>query len=75
MDDGEFIVYVIYDHPTDFPEHFVVRRWVIDDSGHRPMEIASLCDSITEARDEIPAGLIRFPREPQEHPSIVESWI
>jgi hypothetical protein len=40
---------IIYDHPLDYPDHFVVRVWDMDDS-LSPRPVGALCGSLPEAR-------------------------
>lgn len=70
----EEIGWTIYDHPKDYPHHWAVRRWMIDDGKVIAFPVACLCDSLEEAREQIPVGTICFPREPEDDLVIVESW-
>ena len=67
--------WTIYRHPIDFPQHIAVRQWWVSDLGlvHRPIVV--LCDSVEEAREQIPAGAICFVREDEDDPSIYETWM
>ena len=56
--DGPLEMFVVYDHPKDYPGHFVVRRW----SGDRPTEDFAIADTIEKARAEVPMGLHRMPK-------------
>jgi hypothetical protein len=47
------LCYVIYEFPTDYPNHFVVRKWVNDE----PDEHAWLADNLADARKLVPDGL------------------
>lgn len=69
--DGLLEMFVIYDHPRDYPGHFVVRRW----SGDRPTDDFAIADSIEIARTHVPSGLCRLPHQPGEDDVIVETWI
>jgi hypothetical protein len=66
-------VWVIYDHPADFPEHFVVRKWY----GLQPEDFALGFRSVAEARCYIEAagGCFCMPRSAREDAVILESWI
>lgn len=68
-------MYTVYEHPTDFPEHYVVRvltivprRVVID-------PIGCLCDTLAEARTQIPWGMVNVGRDPTDDPAIKETWV
>lgn len=73
---AEVSQYVIYDHPADHPDHFVVREWTI---GKGPAPVPSdnfiLAASLEEARTHIPEGLVQIGRMPNDDPVIVEVWI
>lgn len=67
--------WVIYDHPKDFPEHFVVRRWTIRLHYAIPTQSYNLATSLEDARKFIPAGLVRTLPTPDDDPVIMEVWI
>lgn len=67
--------YAIYDHPRDFPDHFVVREWLIKDGQVTPAEECWLTQTLEDARALIPRGMYNFGRYPQDDPVIVEVWI
>ena len=70
------LMYTVYHNPSDFPGKFVVRRHAV-----RPGFVAAeqtamaVCDSLDEARQALPPGLVSLGREPQDDPVIVESWV
>jgi len=63
-------IWVIYDHPTDFPDRYVARRFQNDRPTAQFVEGATL----DEVREKLPFGLAQFPRHPQDDPKIVETW-
>jgi hypothetical protein len=70
-------IWVIYDHPEDYPDHWVVRRQQIQ---ALRQDIATyglpiLCQTLDEARQRIPPGRTRIVRHPQDVPCIYETWI
>lgn len=68
--------YAIYDHPSDFPNHFVVREWrIIGDRGPEPAEDCWLTKTLEEARAIIPDGFCCIGRLSGDDPAIVEVWI
>ena len=74
--EGVLEMFTIYDHPSDFPDHFVLRRWVITSPGQaHPSLAAKFFDTIEEAREAVPPGLIRTERTENDDPTIVETWI
>lgn len=67
-------IWTIYDRPSDYPHHFVVRRWNIADP-EMPSDFQALADSLEDARALIPKGLVRINRNPGDDERIVESWL
>ena len=51
--------WAIYDHPKDYPDKFVVRRWKIEAGVVTPDPECHLADSLLEARLFIPDRLVR----------------
>lgn len=69
-------LWVIYDHPSDYPNHFVVRRQRVNaDSTISLDSHCFLTVTIAEARSHIPSGLTRVPRSAEDSPVIVETWL
>lgn len=72
------LMWVVYDHPKDFPHHFVIRRWVLDLSeGQMSAEQdAILCASLAEAHfalRDAGARVMIDSRDPD--PAIAEVWV
>jgi hypothetical protein len=68
-------MWIVYDHPTDHPDHFVARKWLINSEGQHPTR--EIIDSITleGLRAQLPPGLVCLPRDPTDPPKIVEVWL
>jgi hypothetical protein len=64
-------LYVIYDHPRDYPESFVVRRWDLE----IPREVVGTAPTLEAARELVPPGLYNLERYEGDDPNIVEVWI
>lgn len=67
-------MWVVYDHPRDYPDNVVVRTWY----GEYATSELSLHGSLTEAREHIIAtlgGSARLARASSDDPCIVETWI
>lgn len=67
-------IYVIYDHPLDFPDLFVCRVW----HGERiaeaePLMVAATLDEIRDALEA--RGLVNMGRYAEDDPAIAEAWI
>ena len=72
---GEFTQYVIYDHPADHPEYFVVRPWDIGKAGAIPRKAAGLFVTLDSARAYCEQfGMVRLERSPGDDPKIIEVW-
>jgi hypothetical protein len=70
-------IWVIYDHPTDQPEFYIARKWLIRWGNSTPTPTAELRAGLTlaEVRNKLPYGLVRLERNPNDDAKIVESWI
>ena len=69
---------VVYDHPKDFPDKYVTRVWEAAQGVLTPSQDARLFASLASARRSIRRdhpGLIRLPRQSDDDPCIVETWI
>lgn len=71
------IFYTIYDHPTDFPHSFVVRRWTVI-NGPEFVKVADLLPyavgpTLDAVRAVLPEGLYNLGREKDDDPSIAET--
>lgn len=64
-------MFTVYDHPKDYPKHFVVRLWDMD----RWTPQFSLHNTLEEAREAIPADMVMLVRHPDDDPNIVEVWL
>lgn len=64
-------IWVIYKHPKDFPNKYVVRHWI----NENPTKTMYTANTLEEIRKKIPQGLTLLPRFPQDDPKIVEVWL
>jgi hypothetical protein len=69
-----FRMYVIYDHPTDYPFGFVVREHLITPGQSRP-GMAWTATTLDEARAFVPKSAQRLPSSPDDDPKIIEVWM
>jgi len=68
----EITAWVIYDHPTDFPDHFVARKYLYD----APTQDMLQSENLNHLREEMhKLGLVCIPRSPSDDAKIVETWI
>ena len=67
-------IYTVYDHPTDYPDNFVVRLFLND----KPTDAVWMADSLEEAREIIQtlaAGSVCLHRRDMDDAKIVETWL
>lgn len=69
------VMYTIYDHPADFPNNYIVRSWMVKAAKVESGEVIAMCDTLAEARACLPQGSTRLPRDVNDDPVIVESWL
>jgi hypothetical protein len=67
--------WTIYDHPRDYPDAFVARRWVAIRGTVIPTNDMFVANSLNELRALLPPGLVLFPRFDGDDPNIVEVWM
>ena len=67
---------VIYDHPVDVPDKYVVRIW--EGKEEKPTNVEMRKDSLQECREEICESgyfLMSVRAEPEDDPKMVEIWL
>lgn len=69
-------LWTIYDHPTDYPDLYVARRWrigagVMIATGH----VLGDTDIEKIRQNLYRRGLVRINRSPQDDPKIMEVWL
>jgi len=67
--------WVICDHPRDYPDQFVLRRWDIIGSIPVPTDEIFLAKTLPEIRAKIPRGFYRLERFEDDDPCILEVWV
>ena len=68
-------MWTIYDHPHDYPDHFVARKFIGVNGEPCPTGTWKYAKTLDAVRDMIPWGLMCFPRQPGDHPTVVETWM
>jgi hypothetical protein len=68
-------LWTIYEHPLDYPHHFLVRLFEVNEGGIVQAVVGTLVNSLEEARAEMPWGLACLHRQEGDDPSIVETWL
>jgi hypothetical protein len=68
--------YTVYDHPKDFPDHFVARQWQIIPGIPEPVanpKFEMLASNLDDLRDQLAAmGLTPLTRSETDDPVILE---
>ena len=66
----------IYDHPSDYPNHYAIRECHCVNGDVKFLPDVFLFASLDQARVFAEAqGLVRMDRFPQDDPGIVEVWL
>ncbi len=70
-------LWTIYDHPIDYPEHFVARQFLVTGDGTVLTDSVITSSQLQTLRDtfEWDMGLACLPRNPEDDPKIVEVWL
>ena len=74
MADDSLSMWVIYDHPKDFPDGFIARRHEATRTGPHPTDDIKTAASLLR-RELASQGLTRLTRDPDDDPKIVEVWL
>lgn len=65
-------IWVVYDHPADWPEYYVAREWI----GDQPGNMVTLDRNLDRLRERLQRlGLVRLERMPEDEPHILETWL
>jgi hypothetical protein len=68
---SNFYLWTIYDRPSDYPESFVARKFIVS-----PTDEVIVRDTLAEVREAIGSrALVRIERSPLDDPKIVEVWL
>jgi hypothetical protein len=67
--------YTIYDHPSDYPDGFVVRRFRVMPGGPVATNDVWGAPTLEVARSAVPPGLYCMERSEGDDPCIVETWL
>lgn len=62
---------VVYKSPSDNQGKYVARVWDLNN----PTHVVMVKDTAEEIRMEIPAGMWRVERSPNDDPVILETWM
>ena len=66
-------MWVVTDHPKDFPHWYVARKWII---GEGPTSECMMSEDLDEVQDFLAdLGLVKLLPDPLDDPVIVAVWI
>jgi hypothetical protein len=70
-------IWTIYDHPSDYPDYFIARKWLVGSKKNEPEATDEVIARATldEVRDSLPPGLYCIGRKVGDDPVIVEVWL
>lgn len=70
-------LFTVYDHPKDFPDHFVCRRFDIVDGDVKPTGDFIKRKTLAGIRKVMNNmnNLTPIPRSEEDDPNIIETWI
>lgn len=65
-------MWVVYEHPTDFPEHYVARLW----EGETPTTTHIIERDLEKLRERLfRMGMVKLDRMPGDVPVVLETWL
>lgn len=74
--DDALCLYVVFDHPLDYPGSIVVRRNIVSRGGVRTCDRCWLFPDIETCRNALRrTGLVSIGRMPEDDPKILEVWL
>jgi hypothetical protein len=74
VQEQDLLVWTIYDHPSDFPDSYVVRPHSTKLGSPLTVHIQhAQLDHVRGALEHL--GLTCLPRSPEDDPSILETWL
>lgn len=70
-------MWTVYDHPTDYPEKYVARRFEVDRSGPKPTDSIIIAPDLDSLRAilALDLHLVCLARSEEDDPKIVETWL
>lgn len=70
-------MWTVYEHPSDFPDKFVARMFVVDENGARATASVIIAADIETLRDILAfeMSLVPISRAVLDDPVIVETWL
>lgn len=66
-------MWTIYDHPLDYPDYYVARKWLCGKEPEATDEVLLDVD-LDALRQKLPPFLYCMPRQEGDDPRIIEVW-
>lgn len=66
-------IWNVYFNPKDYPGLYVARKFLIKEVDVPTLEVLT-APTLQELRDQLPWGLVPWPRHPSDPSICVESW-
>lgn len=74
MSSDPLSMWTVYEKPSDYPGHFVARRWLSGATVVATSDVL-LAGDLALLRAMLPQGLHCLPAQPGDDPAIVETWL
>jgi hypothetical protein len=72
---GQLLIWIIYDHPADYPDWFVARPSIIRPKTGGPVPMHLIAKDLNMLRALLPDGLTCLGRQTMDDPAILEVWV
>lgn len=73
---NELPMWVVYDHPTDYPGHYIARQHVVGIAGRQATDRVMMHAELEPIRAALAnCGLVCLTRDSDDDPVIVEVWV
>jgi len=72
---GMLAIWVVTWNTSDYPDRAVVRPQCVDGDGVHILNQVVVGESLDAVRDQLPEGLTRMERHPDDDSKIIETWI
>lgn len=70
----ELDMWVVYDHPRDFPRAWVARRWTVGTAA-APTGDMIACSTLEQLRAVVGGNRLQLPRHDADDPKVTEAWL
>lgn len=70
-------MWTVYEHPSDYPDKFVARRFDVDGDGPKPSASVIVAGDLDQLREilQFELHLVCLTRNEGDDPVIVETWL